>query len=84
MYNATLSNKDCIFDSRTDFETFREALDWALNRGESYKAYIEDDNCYYNLSITGKTVYDYDPYVNKWFPVELDKVEKECRYSKNK
>lgn len=42
-YNVCLSNEDCIFDSRTGFKKFSDALRWSYGRGGRYKVQIDDD-----------------------------------------
>ena len=44
MYSVSLSNKDCIFDSASGFQTAKEAMQWALGRGGCYVAQIQNDD----------------------------------------
>lgn len=41
-WSASLSNESCIFDVQDGFETLREAINWALNRGGDYVIHIDD------------------------------------------
>lgn len=65
MFNVTLSNNNCIFDSKTGFLTIEEAMEWARGRGRKYHVMIENPDAVYpesplvkdywiNYSISGK------------------------------
>ena len=43
-YGVTLSNDSAIFDSRGDFDTLREAVEWAVGHGSQYNIQIDDGN----------------------------------------
>lgn len=43
-YNVTLSNADCIFDSRDGFDTAEEAVRFAAGRGGKYRVYVDSGN----------------------------------------
>ena len=44
LYNVTLSNNSCIFDSHDGFTTAAEAADFAADRGGKYRVYVDAGN----------------------------------------
>lgn len=41
VYNVSLSNKSCVFDSFSGFATAAEAVDFAAGRGGKYRVYVD-------------------------------------------
>lgn len=76
MYNVTLANKDCIFDSGT-FQTLQEAISFARGRGGKYVVHIVKGtglgvSCPYDSDTD--TFSWYDGY--EWHPVDIPAIEK--------
>lgn len=44
LYNVSLSNNSCIFDSHDGFTTAAEAVDFAADRGGKYRVYVDAGN----------------------------------------
>lgn len=53
-YDATLSNKDCVFNRAEGFESIADALEWASGRGGTYVIHLNDgtDGPGVSLSVT--------------------------------
>ena len=71
-YGVTLNNDSAIFDSREDFDTLREAVEWALGRGSKYNIQI-DDGTYpgYHLSVADGQLW-YERNYHDWVKVSVD------------
>ena len=75
MYSVSLSNQDCIFDSASGFQTAKEAMQWALGRGGSYVAQIQNDGvdgAFRSFSVSNGQVKTYDGW--DWLDVTLDSI----------
>lgn len=76
MYSVSLSNQDCIFDSASGFQTAKEAMQWALGRGGSYVAQLQNDEvfgAFWSFPISDDQIKTYDGW--DWIDVELDSVD---------
>lgn len=66
MYNVTLNNRDCIFDSADGFETFAEALKWANDRGGVYVAQFENTESVDYCPFTSVSIENKEPGDNRY------------------
>lgn len=76
-YEATLSNSSTIFDSG-EFDTFEEALDWALNRGKRYKVNITHKNISWDFVVVNNSIQIRDPFTGTDSYIAKENVKTEC------
>ena len=71
-WNATLNNRDAIFDSHDGFDTLRDAINWSMGRGRNYN--IQIDNGTYpglHLCIDDDKLF-FEIAYREWVEVDID------------
>lgn len=73
-YSVALSNDSCIFDSRDEIPTAKEAVAFASGRGGSYRVYVsteESESKGYTIMATYYTMSDHFAVDTAWDSVNM-------------